>query len=124
MDPDPPGCIDLDAWRGEKNGYRGHHNRCASEDPRIYSIELDVAGMPVFKALLRLNTALGMLLQDGFELKAGITFSAGRVVAPPKGLVFRLQSEQARDFRVLTTDSTYREKPQPSALGVQQAFLL
>jgi hypothetical protein len=60
VDPEPRDCINRETWRGEISGYRGHHAATLSADPRVYYIDIATPHGPVFRARVRLNTAIGV----------------------------------------------------------------
>jgi hypothetical protein len=81
VDPDPVHSIHRDHWKGETNGYRGHHTERVSVDPRVYQIDLQTPAGPVFKGKLRLNIDIGVCMKDAFTLTAEVAMSVD-VVRP------------------------------------------
>lgn len=79
VDPYPFGCIDPPFWQGEKKGYRGHHARVISKDPRVLQVDLHVPGRHIFTGRCQLNTKTGVQISADLHLSVSAQAVVTRV---------------------------------------------
>jgi hypothetical protein len=65
---------DRDAFRHERNGYRGHHPVTISVEPRVFKVDIQLPKRKVYEALLTFNVGRSVTLAETLQLQ--VEFSA------------------------------------------------
>jgi len=61
---------DCDAFRHERNGYRGHHPVTISVEPRVFKVDIQLPKRKVYEALLTFNVGRSVTLAESLRFQA------------------------------------------------------